>query len=463
MRPCPENTDISNAFADLVADARYEDLSTAAIEAAKKSILDTLGVILAASGAEPRVRALVDLVHETAGREESTVLGVGRRVPAAEAAFANGAMAHCLDFDDRTPWGAHSGSTAVPAAVALAERKGGISGREMILAIALAQDMFVRLRCNVGWKQDWNLSPVLGVFSAALAGSRVLGLSGEQAANALGIASMQSSGTMETIFAVGSDLRGMYAGFAAKGAVTAALLAEKGITGISNLFEGKAGIFHVYFAGDYQREEMLKNLGTEFSGASMLYKPWPAVGISHTYIHATIELMKEHRLNPSDVEEIRVWAGTFQQRMCHPLEERRAPTRPVDAKFSLPFCVAVAASRGRVGISDFTANALTDPQVLSLARKVVPVEDNNVDFTTKSPEARGAILTRDGRTIERLGNNVPGSPEAPITWNGIAEKFEDCASVAAVPLSADKIKAAQEMARNLESLDDATALLRVLS
>ena len=93
----------------------------------------------------------------------------------------------------------------------------------------------------------------------------------------------------------------------------------------------------------------------------------------------------------------------------------------------------------------------------------MPVGDNSVDFTTKSPEARVAILTRDGRTLERLGNNVPGSPEAPITWNGIAEKFGDCASVAAVPLSMDKIRTAQEMARNLESLDDATALLRTLS
>ena len=101
--------------------------------------------------------------------------------------------------------------------------------------------------------------------------------------------------------------------------------------------------------------------------------------------------------------------------------------------------------------------------MLALAKKVVPVEDNSVDFTTKSPEARVAILTRDGRTLERLGNNVPGSPEAPITWNGIAEKFGDCASVAAVPLSTDKIRTAQEMARNLESLDDATALLRTLS
>ena len=456
------HVDIANAFADLVADTQYEDLSAEAIDKAKKSILDTLGVILAASGVEPRVSALVDLVQQNAGRPESTILGFGGRVPAAEAAFANGAMAHCLDFDDRTPWGAHADSSSVPAAFALAERKGGISGRQMITAIALGQDMFIRLRCNVGWRQDWNLSPVVGVFSATLAAARVLGLSREQSANALGVASMQSCGTMETIFAIGSDLRGIYAGFTAKGAVTAALLAERGITGINSLFEGKAGIFNTYFGGTYDREKMLENLGKEFTGATMLYKPWPAVGISHTYIHATIELMKEHRLSASDIEEIRVWVGTFQQRMCHPLEERRAPVTPVDAKFSLPFCVALAASRGRVGISDFTATALKEPQILALARKVVPIEDNSFDWTTKSPEARVAIVMRDGRTLERLGNNVPGSPEAPVTWDGIAEKFGDCASVSAVPLSADKIRTAKEMASNLESLDDATALIRVL-
>ena len=455
--------DICNAFADLVADTRYDHLSEEAKDKAKKSILDTLGVILAAGGVEPRVRPLIDMVQETGGRPESSILGFRGRVPAAEAAFVNGAMAHSLDFDDRTPWGAHVDSSSVPAAFALAERRGGISGCQMITAVALGQDMFIRLRCNVGWRQDWNLSPVLGVFAASMATSHILDLSREQAANALGIASMQSCGTMETIFAVGSDLRGMYAGFSAKGAVTAALLAERGITGINNLFEGKAGIFNTYFGGKYDREKMLENLGKDFTGSTMLYKPWPAVGISHTYIHATIELMKEHRLNASDIEEIRVWVGAFQQRMCYPLEERRAPVTPVDAKFSLLFCVAIAASRGRVGISDFVAAALKDAQVLAMARKVVPVEDDSYDWTTKSPEARVAIVTRDGRTLERLGNNVPGSPEAPITWNGIEEKFSDCASVAATPISADKITAAREMARNLETLDDVTELIRVLS
>jgi 2-methylcitrate dehydratase PrpD len=455
-------TDLAYEFAHLVARARYEDLPPAAVDAAKKSVLDTLGVILAGSGMEPRVRGIVDLVLETGGRAESTVLGFGGRVPAMQAALANGAMAHCLDFDDRTPWGAHADSSALPAALALAERKGGVSGQRLITALALAQDLFTRLRYHVGWRQDWNLSPVLGAFSATAAASHVLGLNAERAAHALGIASTQAGGTMETIFAAGSDLRGMYAGFTAHSAVTAALLAEKGITGIPTLFEGKAGIFNTYFSGKYEREKMLENLGKDYRGALTLYKPWPVVGIAHTYIHATIELMKQHHLHPDDIEQIRVWVGTFQQRMCHPLGERQAPAKPVDAKFSLPFCVALAAAHGTVKISDFTEAALRDPAVLAVARKVMPVEDERYDFTTQSPEARVAIALRDGRVVERIGDQVPGSPDAPLTWDGITAKFRDCASVAAKPVAAQAIVDAQAMARHLESLDDATALVRAL-
>jgi 2-methylcitrate dehydratase PrpD len=291
----------------------------------------------------------------------------------------------------------------------------------------------------------------------------VLGLNREQIAHALGIGSMQSSGTMEVIFGIGSDLRGMYAGFTAHGAVMAALLAEKGITGINALFEGKAGIFNVYFGGKYEPAKMVEGLGHQYLGASMLYKAWPAVGNVHTYIHATIELMKQHRLVAADIEQIRAFVGDFHQRMCTPLEVRRAPATLVDAKFSLPFCVALAAARGRIRISDFSAAALKDPEVLSIAQKVVPVEDSSLDWKVKIPDGRMEIITRDGRRFERVGDNVPGSPESPMTWDGIVAKFRDCASVAAVPVPADKVEKAQHMARHLETLDDATDFLRALA
>jgi 2-methylcitrate dehydratase PrpD len=453
---------LSQTFANHVAKTRFEDLSQEAIEAAKKSILDIIGVTLAGSGMEPAVRGVADVVLDAGGRRESSVLGFGGKVPAQSAAFANGVMAHCLDFDDQTPWGAHPDSSVVPAVLALAERKGKISGRDLITSVALGQDLFVRLRCNVGWCQDWNLSSVVGAFSATAAAANVHGLNREQIAHALGIASMQSSGTMEVIFGIGSDLRGMYAGFTAQGAVLAVLLAQKGITGIANLFEGKAGIFNVYFGGKYEREKMEEGLGKEYLGASMLYKAWPAVGNVHTYIHATIELMKEHGLKANDIEQIKVFVGDFHQRMCYPLDLRRAPATLVDAKFSLPFCVALAAARGQIRISDFSAAALRDPEVLGIAQKVLPVEDSSLDWKVKIPDGRMEIITRDGRSFERVGDNVPGSPEAPMSWDAIFAKFRDCASVSAVPVTVENVEKVIALVRDLERLDDATAFLQAV-
>jgi 2-methylcitrate dehydratase PrpD len=456
-------TDLVNDFADFVVNARYEDLPEDAVDAAKKSILDTLGVCLGASGKEPAVRGFIELVQETGGRAESSILGFGSRVPAASAAFANGTLAHALDYDDQTPWGAHPDSSAVTATFAVAERRGGISGRQLITAIALAQDMFIRLRCNVGWRQDWNLAQVLGVFCATGASAHVLGLRHNQTVNAFGLASMQCCGTMEAIFGLGSDLRGLYAGFTAKGAVLAALLAEKGVSGIATLFEGKTGIFNVYFDGKYDREKILHGLGKDYSGGAMVYKYWPAVGNVHTYIHATMELMKEENLVASDIAEIRAYVGDFAQRMAYPLDVRRAPATLLDAKFSVPFCIALAAVRGRLKLADFGPDMLTDPAILAFARRVVPIDDSSLNWNMKMPDGRVQIVMKDGRSFERIGHHVPGSPDAPMTWDQLNEKFSDCASCAAIPLASEKIARAQDMARNLESLTDATKLIGVLA
>ena len=462
MNSVTTRPDLVNEFADLFANTRYEALPPAAIDAAKKSVLDTIGVILAASGVEPAVRGVIDLVRESGGRPESSILGFGGHASAVMAGLANGAMAHCLDFDDRTAQGHHPGSSLVPAVLAVAERKGGVSGRQMIAAVAAGQDMFIRLRRNVGWKQDFHLTTVLGVFSAAGAAARVLGLSRSQILKAFGLASMQSCGLSEMQYGVGSDLRGMYAGFVTQGAVLAALLAQKGVGGIQTLFEGKAGVFNVYFDGDYDREGMLRDLGKEYMGASMLYKPWPACGVAFTYIHATLELMREHALKATDIEQIRVYVGDYQYQLCVPLESRRSPTTLVDARFSIPFCVGIAAARQKVTIRDFTGDSLRDPEVLAVTQKVVPVQDSRYDWKMTLPPGRVVIATRDGRTLDRIGDNVPGDETAPMSWDQIVDKFEACASHAALPLSTQKIRRAQELARKLEELDDATELMRVL-
>lgn len=455
--------DLSYDFARFVADTRYVNLPPSAIEGAKKSILDTLGVILAATGVEPAVKGVNSMVREAGGKEESTLLGFGGRAPALWAAFHNGALAHCLDFDDHAPEGHHPSSSIVPAAFALAERAGGVSGRDLIAAVAAGQDMFLRIRRNVANRQDWHLTTVIGVYAATATAAHVLKLNREQIVDAFGIAGMQCCGTMELAYGVGSDLRGMYAGFTTKGAVLAALLAEKGVSGVKSIFEGKAGFFNVYFRGEYDREKMVKELGEKYDGGSILYKPWPSCGASHGFIHATLTLMTEHELAIGDIEQIRVNVGDFQKQLCEPIESRRRPATPADAKFSIPFCVAVAATKGQVKVSDFFGDALKDPQVLAAANKVIPVVDDSFDWKTTLPKGRIDIVTRDGRTLSRVGDNVPGDVECPMSWEYLYDKFRYSAELAAVPPSAEGIRKAQEMVRHLEALDDATDILRVLS
>ena len=119
--PLPTPRDLVHDFADHAAGMTYEALPAEAREAAKKSVLDTLGVILAASGMEPAARGVIDILRESGGAPQSTVLAFGGKAPALMAALANGALAHCLDYDDQTPWGQHCASSIIPAVFALAE------------------------------------------------------------------------------------------------------------------------------------------------------------------------------------------------------------------------------------------------------------------------------------------------------------------------------------------------------
>jgi 2-methylcitrate dehydratase PrpD len=459
--------DLCHDFAGHIVDTRFDKLSPDAVEGAKKSILDILGVILAAGGMEHAVRGVIDFAKEGGGTPECSVLGFGGRLPAVSAAFANGAMAHCLDYDDQTPWGQHSGSSILPAVFAVAERMaardGAVSGRDMIAAVAIGQDLFHRLIPNVGWRKDWNFSTVVGVYCATAACTHLLGLPREQVAAAFGIASMQSCGTMAVINATGSDLRALYAGFPARGAVTAALLAEKGVTGVPTIFEGKLGIFEMYFGNQYDREKIVEGLGTHYSGGRTLYKQWPTVGTSHSHIHATIGLVREHGISADRIEEVRVFVGDYHRLMCEPLDTRRVPTTLVEAKFSLPYLVAVAAARGGMRLADFTPEALSDPQVLAMARKVVPVDDASLDWKRELPPGRVEIVLSDGRRFERVGRGVPGSAEAPMSWEDVVRKFIDCASFAPVTRSKEEIEMVYRTLQRLEQVDDATSVLRMLS
>jgi 2-methylcitrate dehydratase PrpD len=229
------------------------------------------------------------------------------------------------------------------------------------------------------------------------------------------------------------------------------------------VFEGRKGFFATYFPGGHDRDAILEGLGVDYKGSATLYKPWAAVGTAHSHIHATLELMDEHHLDVDDIEEFRVFVGDCHEGLCAPLDVRRAPSKLMDARFSLPFLVAFAAVRRRLGVADLTQAALSDPRVRALAQRVVPISDSSLDWKLQLPNGRVEIVLRDGRRIEKVAHDVPGSTEVPMTWEDISRKFGECAAAATVPPSAGQIDRATQIARQLEYHDDATDLIRALS
>lgn len=459
--PQTPDIDIVHLLADFAANAKYEDLPIAAREAAKRSLLDTIGVSFAASGLEPTVSKAVAVAKQTGG-DEATIWAFGGRASAVMAAFANGALVHGLDYDDLTPWGQHCSSSIIPAVLAVAERQGGVSGERLITAIAIGQDVFARLLRFVDWKKDWNFSTVGGVFAATLAAGHVLGFDSKTMSSALGISTLQSAGLMEMIAGRGSDLRGIYAGFSAKGAVLSVLLAEQGIGGIDKAFEGPNGVMKCYFRGTYDRDAILNELGSNFLGAHTLYKRWPCVGNAHSHIKAALDILNENALRPEEIKEIKLFVGDFHQQMSEPLAERCAPATLADAKFSLPFLVAMAIANGGMAAGDFTEKQIKDPAVIALAQKMSLEVDRTLDWNGELPAGVMEIVAVDGRRWTKVGTNVPGTPENPMGWPEVIEKFRECAAVCVSEISEDRQDNLIRLAQTLEDLTNISDFITIL-
>ena len=458
-------------LAEYVNKTRYEDLPKEVVDATKKSILDTLGATIAGSTLISECKTVVDMVKEAGGKQESTILAFGGKVPAWMAAYANGAMSHGLDYDDvHHDAVLHPGVQTIPAALATAERVGGVNGKEFITAIALGEDIISRLGLSIqrrpkGWKQDWLPSIPMGVFSSAAAASKIMGLNTDKVIDALGIAFTQAAGTMELCYGVGSVLRAMYPAFTGLAGTLSACMAQRGITGVKTSLDGKAGFFNVYFEGEYDRKSLIGELGKKFEGVNMGLKPWPACGFTHVFLDGILGLRSEHDILPDDIESITVGVSEIASALCQPIEDRRKPKTILDAKFSIPFCVAIAAVEGAVRLKDFIPERLTNPAVLDMAEKVMVKLDSRLGGSDVHglPAGEMEIRTKDGKTYSRRVEIPYGHQTKPMTMEDIVAKFKDCVSFSATPVSTENVDKVIEMCLKLEDLADINQIVQLLS
>jgi len=456
------------AISDIVkhlTTARYEDIPPAAVESAKREVLDSLATALGGSS-KAGVGELVDMVKEWGGSQQSTVIAHGFKCPAPNAAQVNGTMIHALDYDDGHQTAlVHIGCVAVSTCFASAERMGKVSGRELITAIALGGDLLARLGLasrpgKSALASGWHPTTLFGFLGAAAMSGRIFSLGEEKMINALGLAYHQCGGA-GTGVSDGALAKRMGPGLAAKAGITSALMAERGITGERDPLEGKTGLFNTYMGGDYDVGVLTSELGKRFEGINIGDKPYPCCGLFHACIDATLALLSKHNIVVDLIQEVTAYGGEPIYQHTQPLEIKRAPRTIIDAQFSVPWVVATALVNGKVTVEDFTEAALCRREVLEMAQKV---SGRLEPAMTRHGVGPGGVVIKmkDGTEFTEEVEHCLGSMERPMDFEDCTRKFRECAACAIKPLPAEKVEKVIEMIAGLEKLEDATEIIRLV-
>ncbi|GHJ08060.1 MmgE/Prp family protein [Micromonospora humidisoli] len=404
------------------------------VDSVRNRVLDVVGLCVAAVGL-PTSRAVLDYVREQGGRGQATAVGLPDPVPAALAAFANGVLAHSLDYDDtHLPSVLHPSASVVPAALAAADLTGA-SGRETVAAIAVGLEVCVRLGMagfdrtagnSVFFEHGQHATSICGTLGGAVAAARLFGLDADRTLDALGVAASMAAGLIEAN-RTGGTVKRIHCGWAAHSAVTAASLARHGISGPPTVLEGRFGFFEAFLRGEYDPAEIVSGLGVDWAVPDIFFKPYPANHFTHAAIDAALAL-RARGVTPQDVATVTLGVPTPVIRTIgQPIDRKRRPTTGYEAQFSGPYAVAAGLHGGGVlgvGPDDFTDALAADESRRAVMDRVEVVPDERCDriFPYQFPAVL-RVVTRDGRewTEEVLTNR--GGPQRPLSRAELAVKF----------------------------------------
>ena len=455
----------SDNICEHLAGLTFEDLPQASVTAAKHVLLDSVGVMLGASGTVEEVRPFIALARSM-GEGPSHILGTPYRVPAPAAALANGSMMHALDYEDTydvVP--GHPNASLVPALIALAQARKPVDGRRFLTALAAGCD----LACRIGLALDrrieeggWYPPPILAGFGAAAGAAILLGLGPVQIRDCLSLALCQVTMPGEIKYSTGTVIRAVREAFPAQSAVQSALLAEGGIAGFETPLEGRSGFYALYAGGLFNQERLLDRLGQSFAIEQLTFKLWPSCRGTHPYIEAALEL-GARGISAEQIDSLHfLIGGPDQQMLIEPVERKQSPQVVIDAKFSIPFCTALALVRGRVTLRDFSSESLAEERILALAR-------NSTFELAPRPHWKvgvsGAILARlkDGSEMEIDVPEAQGSPSRPVGEEALRAKFLDCIRYGAAHVSPEAAARLADGILALEHVADVGSLLARIS
>ena len=456
-------TPITVEIANFIGDTNFDALPQNVLARGRVHILDALGLALAGSRT-PATRSLINLARRVGGTATSSVLGTALRTSPPLSALINGTAMRADNFDDTSPQpspdrngGIHATAAVLPAILALAE-EANLSGRKLTEAFHLGIELSCKLNHAIDprhYAEGSHTTGTLGIFGAAAGAAKILGLDTAGVAHALALATARAGGVRANF---GSMVEQAHAGIAAEGGVTAALLADLGLAGDTDSLGNHFGWLQAA-GGGYAPDAIRGRLGAPWAivDPGTWIKPYPSGSLTHPAMTLLENMMREHGFDANTVDNLTVFTN---QRLISTLIHNN-PTDAIQARFSMPFCLAVLLVMGRAGISEFTDNIVNRPEIRAMIKRIVYRPYDAVETGYSNVTTFVEVTLANGATHKARADFPRGSPEAPMSFDDVVEKFIDCA--AAVDWPADKIDQIMEMVEKLEELESVRYLIARLT
>lgn len=399
----------------------FDSLPDCVVEFGKVSLIDWLGAAFAGSH-EDSVNILLKVLPLETLEKESTILPLGKKGSALFAAMINGVASHTTEMDDfhKTSM-VHLGVTVIPAVLALAEKIQS-TGKDYITSVVAGFEAGIRIgeAVNPSHWEFWHPTGTCGTLAAFAGCGHLLRLTSQQMAFGFGLAGTQASGLR---FYEGMN-KHLHPGKAAMNGLLAALLAQRGFTGDDRVFEGDTG-FCKATAKDFNLEkitERLPFLSQNFRSPENSYKPYPSCRHTHPAIDAVLKIVKKHSFKTDELKSIECRTYSAATRLLKDPSVRDT----MSAKFSLPFCIAVAVKDKFVELDSFLPSSFLDPEVQSLMKRINVVIDPILEQQYPDKwSAQVEIITRDGTSFKEYVDTPKGDPENPMSLAEIIEKYMD--------------------------------------
>ena len=443
---------VTDTLAQFVTETHFSTIPGQTRTNAKLHILDTLGVALAGID-QPAAKIALDYSARLGASQETSLWGTRQKASVPTAAFANGLLAHALDFDD---WDAfihvgHPTSMLLGAALSLGEYLDA-SGEDLLKAYVLGIEVICKLAANCPNVQDhgFHSTPVWGSLGATVACASLLKLDAAKLKAALGIAASAAGGIHRQ---QGSMVKPFHAGNAARNGAEAALLAADGFTADAAILEAPRGFCDTFFGpGKCDYEKMIENIGKpyflESPGLGLKWHPCSAP--QFLAADAALHLKREHDIRYEDVAKMEVSIPPLRHARHYAAEVKTG----LRGKFAINYVVAMCILDGKLDLATFTDEKVNQPQVQEAFSKVQVICDESIP--EPGPYCPVTVELKNGTRLSHTAKLAKGHPENPMTESEVLEKFR---SNAKLVISEKRAEELINRVRKVESVDNVKKLV----